>query len=286
MSELSIVKKLNLSPILSPPPVSRNKTSNNELETTPLSTRKASKLSAVIGDGSFEAVMKERAKQRREKDDHTVAELRVCMTNMDESLSQEIKRRIESTTSLETMCSEQISAMEVRLNSIIDARVDTVKGRLDQIENKVEDLNARLEEERAKIPHDIEQRGKELEVMIKSFQEDFNVEKNDRLNREGRIMKQLTDHAEFMGSQWNTEHTCREESVSKLTTSLEDHESSRSEADANFEFLIETELNNLKKDIARETKERKMEDDEIVEALNRYTDNVQSSLSVLSSVGN
>ena len=32
--------------------------------------------------------------------------------------------------------------------------------------------------------------------------------------------------------------------------------------------------------------ERKMEDDEIVEALNRYTDNLQSSLSVLSSVGN
>lgn len=251
-----------------------------------MSSRKASRLSAVIGDGSFEAVLEERAKQRKEKDDHTIAELRVCMSNMDQSLSQEIKRRIECTASLETMCSEQISAMEVRLNSILEARVDTVKGRLDQIENKVEELNSRLEEERAKIPLDIERRGKELEDMIKSFQEDFNVEKTDRLNREGRIMKQLTDQAEFMGSQWKDERASREESVLKLTTNLDKHQNNRSEADADFEFLIETELNNLKEDVARETQERKMEDDEIVEALNRYTDNLQSSLSVLSSVGN
>ena len=66
------------------------------------------------------------------------------MRRMDESLSQEIKRRIECTTSLETMCSEQISAMEVRLNSIIDERVNTVKERLDLLENNIKELNTLL----------------------------------------------------------------------------------------------------------------------------------------------
>jgi len=285
MSESTVVKKLDLSPMLSPLPVNGADTFGNVHERTPISTRKASKMRAIIGDGSFEAVLEERAKQRREKEDQTIAELRVCMRKMDESLSQEIKRRIECTTSLETMCSEEICAMEVRLNSVIDERVNTVKERLDLLENKVGELNTRLEEERTKIPLDIEQRGKELEDMIRSFQEDFNVEKSDRLSREGRIMKQLTDHAELMRSQWNDERTSREESVSKLTSNLNNHDNSRSEADEDFEFLIRTELNNLKQDIARETQERKIEDDEIVDAMNRYADNVQGSLSVLSSVG-
>jgi len=285
MSASNIVKNLDFSPMLSPLPVIGDDAFDSAQDRTPLSSRKVSKLSAIIGDGSFEAILEERAKQRRGKEDKTIAELRVCMRKMDESLSQEIKRRIECTTSLETMCSEQISEMELRLNSVIDERVNTVKERLDLLENKVGALNTRLEEERSKIPLDIEQRGKELEDMIRSFQEDFNVEKADRLNREGRIMKQLTDHANLTRNEWNDERTSREESIAKLTSNLDKHDNSRSEADEDFEFLIKTELNNLKKDILRETEERKIEDDEIVDAMNRYADNVQGSLSVLSSVG-
>jgi len=282
--EGSIVKKLDLSPMLSPR--TEDDKSIGSHQTTPLSSRKASKMSAVIGDGSFEAVMKERAKQRKEKDDQTIAELRVCMTNMERSLNQEIKRRIECTTSLETKCTEQISAMEERLNSIIDAQADTIKGQLSLVEKRVDELNARLEEERTKIPLDIEQRGKELQQMLNSFQENFNLEKTDRLNREGRIMKQLTDHAVFMGKQWNEESTSREDNISELTLKLQEHSNTREEADSKFEHLIETELKTLKQDIERERNERKLEDDEIVEALNRYTDNLQNSLAVLSSVGN
>jgi len=64
MSESSIVKKLNLSSVISPLPVIDDDSLNNEQGRTPLSSRKASKLSAVIGDGSFEAVLEERAKVR------------------------------------------------------------------------------------------------------------------------------------------------------------------------------------------------------------------------------
>ena len=78
------------------------------------------------------------------------------MTNMDRSLNQEIKRRIEYTASLETKCSEEIAAMEERLTAIIDSQVETITDRLNVVEKKVEELNSRLEEERTKIPLDIE----------------------------------------------------------------------------------------------------------------------------------
>ena len=91
-------------------------------------------------------------------------------------------------------------------------------------------------------------------------------------------MKQLTDQANDMSDQWKKEISEREETVSKLTKQLTNHENNRAEADREFETLIERELKALREDVERETNERKIEDDEIVEALNRYTDNLQSSL--------
>jgi len=226
----------------------------------------------------------ELSKLRKEKDEHSIAELRVSMSNMDRSLSHEIKRRIEATANLERICTEKIAAMEDRLNTIIDEKVKLIQDKLSNMEKKIEELNARLEEERVNVPLDIERRGKELRTMLQDFQEEFSVERRDRLNREGRIMKQLSDHADLVAKQWTLEREERQKSVAELRMKLEDTEKNRLEADASFETLIDRELKLLKKEIVTETKERKMEDDEIVAALNRYTDHLQRSLSVISSV--
>mmetsp|Transcript_10850 Transcript_10850/g.15295 ORF Transcript_10850/g.15295 Transcript_10850/m.15295 type:complete len:275 (-) Transcript_10850:218-1042(-) len=252
--------------------------------TTPSSVKKDSKLSAVIGDGSFETVMRERTKLRKEKDEHSIAELRVAMTSMDRTLAHEIRRRIESTSNVDSVCSTKISEMEERLNSIIESRFGSMVDRLKTLGKKIDELNKRLDEESANIPSDIEQRGKDLKDMVTRFQGDFSAERRDRLNREGRIMRQLADHAGMLGDLWNKEKNERENAVSVLHSKIDSNVRSRADADADFKALVERELASLKEDMARETRERKVEDDEIVEALNRYTRKLQSSLSVISSV--
>jgi len=254
--------------------------------TTPMSQKKPSVSSDVIGDGSFEALMKERAKLRKEKDEHSIAELRVSLTNTERSLSREIKRRIESQSYIEKLCEEKVAAMEERLHLVMDNHVKGIQDRLEQLDVKVNDLNIRLEEEKATIPADIAKRSKDIKDMLQSFIDEFSVERKDRLNREGRIMKQLTDHAELLSTQWNEERRSREESVSILTEKLDENDRNRSEADANFSSLVEREVEKLREEIDKESKERTIEDDEIVEALNRYTEHLQNSLSVISTVGN
>jgi chromosome segregation ATPase len=197
---------------------------------------------------------------------------------MDSSLSQEIKRRIEGSQNLQDECNRQVEEMEKKLMNIMTNKIQLVTDRLGELEVKVEELNERLNEERTKIPADLEKKGKELKDMLQSFQSEFSVERRDRLTREGRIMKQLTDQANDMSNQWKKEISEREETVAKLGKQLTNHESNRAEADREFETLIERELKALREDVERETNERQIEDDEIVEALNRYTDNLQSSL--------
>jgi len=250
--------------------------------TTPLSSSRASRLSAVVGDGSFEQLMKDRAKLRKEKDEHSVAELRVQLASMDRALTQEIKRRIDLNRSLEHQCAERIAGMEARLTKMVDDRSELVQQRLEDLESKVDELNARFEEEKEKIPRDIERRGKELGDMLGKLQEELGSERRDRLNREGRIMKQISDHGEYVTASIEGEKSERETIVSTLRSRIDAVEKARAAADLRYSETIEAEVQLLREALDREVSERKIEDDEIVEALNRYTEHLQTSLSVMS----
>jgi chromosome segregation ATPase len=225
--------------------------------------------------------MKARAQKRKEKDEHCIAELRVAMNNMDRSLAQEIKRRVEGNKALEMKAREEIAAMEKRLMLVLDDRVQSFRHNLNLLEEKVRELNERLEEEKRNIPHDIEQKGKELKEMLQEVQNEFSVERRDRLAREGKLMKQLNDHHQHISERWRQETEERTRDAEELKSRLEHHENNRANADEEFESLITSELKALKDALEQETMERKVEDDEIVEALNRYTANLQKSLSML-----
>lgn len=204
---------------------------------------------------------------------------------MDQNLTQEIKRRIESVKNLEDQSMKFIKEMEESLRNVMEEKMDIIRYRIENVEDKVQELNVRLEEEKNRIPKDISLKGREVKDMLQTFQEEFSIERRERLTREGRIMKQLTDHAHEMRNAWEEESRKREECVQELRGRLEEHENNRAKADEGFESLITRELEALRNDVKVEKMERMNEDDEIVEALNRYTENLQNSLSALTMTG-
>ena len=179
-----------------------------------------------------------------------------------------------------------VNELQQKFDKTIEEHTTKIKSHMMQLEDKINDLNSRLEEEKTKIPKDIERKGKDLQNMLHSFQQEFQIEKKDRLNREGRILKQMHDYEDHVTEKLKAMILERDEMVLELKTMLEKSENGRKEADMKFQRLITEELNLLRLDVSKETKERKLEDDEIVEALNRYTRNLQSSLSVIGSMEN
>lgn len=215
---------------------------------------------------------------RKEKDEHSIAELRVQMAGMDRSLSTEIKRRIDLNRSAEKSCSAQVSQMEERLSRIIDDRATLLEERLSAVETKVQELNLRLTEERERIPKDIEKRGEELGRMLKLLQSDLATERRDRLSREGRIAKQVEDHRQFVEQLMEEERAERKQSSDEIRREVARINNSKEQEGETFEQMIVRELEELRMAMGQEVQERRVEDDEIVAALNRYTENLQRSL--------
>ena len=200
------------------------------------------------------------------------------MAGMDRSLSTEIKRRIDLNRSVEQSCAAQISQMEERLRRIIDDRATLLEERLAAVETKVEELNVRLTEESERIPKDIERRGEELGRMLKSLQNDLATERRDRLSREGRIVKQVEDHRQFIEQLMEEERTARKQSSEEIRQEVARINNTKKREGETFEQMIVRELEELRSAMGQEVQERRVEDDEIVAALNRYTEHLQRSL--------
>ena len=158
-----------------------------------------------------------------------------------------------------------------------------MEGRLINVQQKLEELTRRFEEERERIPREMEEKGKELMEMVQHFQKELAEERADRLSREGRILQQMDDHASSMTNAIENESTEREQIARELREHITGNERQRSQMEQELQLKVQKELMELKGMIERESKERKVEDDEIVMALNRYTQQLQSSLSVISS---
>ena len=219
-------------------------------------------------------------KQKKEKEDLSIAELRICMVDMERSLAQETERRITATTALQQLCTEKVSSMEQRLNEIIDHRISSIQDRVNRLESKVQDLNIRIDEESIRIPADIERMGKEIQTALRSLQEDFVLERKDRLQRESRMMKQVSDHADLVHTRWNQEKNERESSIQNLLKLVEEKQMNPWSEDSNSRESY-LDVQTLMNELERERHERKVEDEEIIQALYRYTEKLEKSLSIM-----
>mmetsp|Transcript_28772 Transcript_28772/g.61356 ORF Transcript_28772/g.61356 Transcript_28772/m.61356 type:complete len:274 (+) Transcript_28772:106-927(+) len=239
--------------------------------------------SMVLGDGSFEDMMKERSRMRKEKEEHSLAQVTIQLTAAERALTMETQRRIQSTHAIQKSCTQKIQDMEQSFERILNERSLRMEERLVSVQQKVEELTTRFEEEKDAVPKDMEARGTELREILDTFQKELAEERSDRLKREGRILKQMDDHSSAIFSSIEKETTEREGISHGLQTRIEDNERLRSQSEYELQSRIQNEMDELKSMIDTENLERKLGDDSIITGLNEYTQRLQSSLSVISS---
>ncbi|CAM9328056.1 unnamed protein product [Heterosigma akashiwo] len=222
--------------------------------------------------------MKVGTRQRREKDEHRIAQLRNEMATMEKTLNSEITKRIEMNKSLHQFCENEIQKMVDHFESLLETRKKAMTDKIRVLTNRIQALEGKFEIEMERIPRDIEERGEKLAKMLKDFEERFEAERADRLRREAALGKALADHEHAAALRFDRERTSRENTYVELRKALEENAATRGRGDAKFQ-----ELAALRNAVALERQTREREDDEIVEALNSYTAKLQTSLKIINS---
>jgi hypothetical protein len=220
---------------------------------------------------------------RREKEEYHMAALKVQMVRLEDALAAETKRRVDATTRLDELARTQIYEMEQRLRKQLEEDHQEVKERLDTLEERLCALEQKWMKDSGDQMEIVQNKAADLGKELQIIQEQQAAERKARLKREGSLLQQVEQHAKEFEERWNEERNDRIQRISEVEDKVIRHEARLAMEQKKFEERVEAELKSLKQELAEEVEERQAQDEEIVAALNRYTQQLQHSLSILSS---
>lgn len=239
--------------------------------------------SIVEGFNTFDTEMKIGTRQRREKDEFKIAELKSEMERLDGELTTEIKRRTEMNKSTQMWFEQELSDLDKEFHTNLEERRVAASKRLDDLRERITLLDEKFERDKAEILRYIDERGEELARMLNLFRAEFERDRELRLEREAVLVKQLTDHEHEVNEKFEHQIESREKLYQGVKAILEDNIKLRDKSSERFQAFFEREVHKLHNDVRIESEIREREDDEIVEALNRYTVKLQNSLKIINS---
>lgn len=237
------------------------------------------KLSVIAkGFQTFDNDMKIGTRQRKEKEEHRIAGLKNEMKKLDTELIAEIKRRTEMNKSLQMWFEQNLLAANNTFHNTLEERNIATTKRTDLLMQKITDLNTYMEDEKSKMLLYIEETGQALARKLNQFKMEFEEDMRQRLAREALMVKRLTDHEQHVNERFEKQIQTREDRYAAVRSTLESNIKHRDKAENKFRTFFEKETHALHNDTRSEKEIREREDDEIIEALNRYTIKLQESL--------
>ena len=114
---------------------------------------------------------------RKEKEEHSLAQVSIQLTAAERALTVETQRRIQSTHAIQKSCTQKIIEMERNFERILKERSLHMEERLALVQQKVEELVVQFDEEKDTVPKDMEKRGNELKDMLLTFQKELAEER-------------------------------------------------------------------------------------------------------------
>jgi F0F1-type ATP synthase alpha subunit len=168
--------------------------------------------------------------------------------------------------------------MESHFERILEERSLRMEERLATVQGKMEELTLRFEEEKDRVPREMEARGKELLEMMESFKAELAQERTDRLSREGRILKQMDDHAKYITESIEKESVLRESTSKELMDRISENEKYRAQSEYELQAKVQREMTELREMIEKEKHERAGGDKLLNQMITQYTQQVERTL--------
>ena len=247
-------------------------------------SRTKNRLDAIMGEfQTFDTQMRVGTRQRRERDEHRLAELQQDMAQVEKALDAEIKRRAEMNKSIQAWMEANVDAMCERFLEALETHLVRVDERLVAGQDRLSVLEAQFEQLQVDIPEDIQRRTEKITAELRRFDEAFEAEKQRRLAAEESILSRLANHEHEVAARFDKVRDARQKQFISLRTKLDESARERMKRDEHFQAYVQEEIANLRNALSQESQVREREDDELVEALNRYAEKLQSSLKLVNS---
>jgi len=224
----------------------------------------------------FEFQVKVEGKGRKDEEELKVQIIKDELSRLEQVLNTEVQRRSEANKALQGMFEAQMATVQDKLEAGLIERLDQLHGALDTLNDRVDNVEKDFLEARENYVRDIEDKSKMVEKDVSALQTAFQNERADRKERETLIVAKVRDLEERTAERFTQDKKILDRQHKVLQEELEValHE----DVDKRFQDHILEEMAALKNGLVLESQVREHADDDIVNAINHYTQAIQDAL--------
>jgi len=230
----------------------------NSRKTTGSNRSVSGRLNAMADDfNNFYGDLDEETTIRKKAEEDRVARMEREIAKIEKVLGTETKRRIEASKALQTLFETKITKLQQDFKEDLRQVFEPLQAQIDTLVQRVEDIEKTMGDEKRDREKEIQRANKEILDKFAVHQKQFEVEKvtAERASREAAVVLMKDD---FMAA-----HKAREK------------------ADEIFKGEMLRKMAVVEKDLEVETKNREASEEQLVNALNDYTQALQDGLRIV-----
>lgn len=239
-------------------------------------------LKGIMGQfAQFDTEMKIGTRQRREEDENRIAQAQKNMAELEQTLKSETKRRQEMNKSIQSWMDDEVGTMKQDFANWTETSKVHVDQRVAKAQTRLDELEEGFDQMQIDIPALIKKNTDEINRDFWQFQKDFEAEKERRMKEEGKILNRLANHEHHVSSKFDSMRDLRQNKYLELQAEFDKFQKLKMKSEEHFKKYFQEEVADIKNAILLESQVREREDDEMVEAMNRYASQLQKSLMVI-----
>eukprot|EP00922_Rhytidocystis_sp_ex-Travisia-forbesii_P039064 GHVS01058163.1.p1 GENE.GHVS01058163.1~~GHVS01058163.1.p1 ORF type:complete len:255 (-),score=48.43 GHVS01058163.1:256-1020(-) len=226
----------------------------------------------------FDDAIAEEAKRRKETDDIRYQCYTESLFRIQQALNTEVQRQSEASKALRESLQKMTNDMLGGLQTEVVKRIEANQLEVHSLAVRCQKLEGHLADMKGQMPSQLQADAVVLFRDIRQLKEGLDVDRTDTANRDTQIGKALSELQQMIQTKVTEEASGRDEQLGFLKGGLDRLSRSGDSKVQQFRGLVFEEMTNLKNGLTVATQSREQSDDEILQALQQYTNSLQKGL--------
>jgi len=229
----------------------------------------------------FDKVIEEDTTKRRQQEVRKLAAAQDGFAKLEKVMNAEIRRRVEANKHVQTLVDQHASGMLQRLQSAISTRLEKLADSIQRLTQRCGALETGMAQFKGEIPSKLQVDTATLVKEISLLRHQIEANRQQRIERDTALLRRLAETESVEASHFDKGALHLQAVFGQLKKEIEGlaHAEAVTEGrQEKFRGFMLQELAGMKSTLALASQKRETTDNEIVQAMNQYTNALQKGL--------
>jgi len=226
----------------------------------------------------FDKTVEEATLQRKGLEKQRIATVQEGLVKLERALNVEIRRRVDANKTVQQMTDQLANGMLERLQTTILRRIEKLANSIESLTLRCTTLEQGISQFKGELPSKIQVDTAALVKEISCLRQQMEQDKKERVQRDAAYLKRISEVDYGVDSNFESGFALLTQQTDAIKMDISSLSRTDDSSEEQFRAFILEEVASLKSILTMASQAREQTDDEIVKAINEYTNALQKGL--------